>query len=441
MATQTAPPRPPSDSRRVGPYVLERRLGVGATATTWLGHRVRSRRKVCIKLLHPHLVHDPVARARLEAEAAAARVTHPGIVPVVDVHMTETEAALVFPFVEGETLAARLAREQTLDAATAGRIASEVAAALDAVHARGIVHRDVKPSNILLAADGSARLVDFGIAHPLSAPTDELTGDGMTIGTLPYMSPEQLAGLPPRPANDVFALGAVLYEMLAGHRPYEAPSPTELAQAHVHPPADVPDAPRPLLALAWAALARDAEARPTAARLRDGLRAWLDEGVLPAPPLAAATTARIPVPRLVVARSGDRSAAPASQRPVARLVGTAAAALCVAVIAAFAMAPPTDDPAGTGVTRSDPAAAARAGVVGTIADVLDQLVTSVSAGSGNDSQGVADENGGKRPPAGGGGEESDPAANPRADEDDDDDGGRKGERGRGGGDDDEGDDD
>jgi serine/threonine protein kinase len=287
MASSPDPDHVASEPRVIGRYVLEQLLGTGATATAWRGRDRESGSAVVVKVLHAHLVSDQPARSRLRSEAAAATdVSHPAIVPAIELLMTDTEAALVFPYIAGTTLAARLGHghRRRLAPAVSARIAADVAAALAAAHAHGVVHRDVKPSNILLDAQGRARLLDFGIAHAPELGDDPLTRNGFTVGTLPYMSPEQLAGAAASPANDIFALGAVLYEMLAGRRPYDAATPAELAGAHGRPPADVPDAPRALLAVAWAALARDEAARPTAAQMVEGLERWLADGSLPAPP-------------------------------------------------------------------------------------------------------------------------------------------------------------
>ena len=413
-ATADKSGQPGQPRQRMGRYELGSQIGVGATATVWRATDTRNGSPVCMKVLHPHLATDPVARARLEAEAAAsAEISHPALLPLLDSHFADSEAALVFPLLDGETLAARLARVGRLEPAAAAAIAIDIAGALDAVHSRGLVHRDVKPANILLAGDGTARLLDFGISHSLSLPADELTGAGMTVGTLPYMSPEQLAGLQPEPANDVYALGAVLYEMLAGHRPYDAATPDELAQAHLQPPADVPTAPRPLLALAWAALARDTAARPSAQRLRDGLRAWVTEGSLPAPPMAAAgaLTAVTPAagrrpPTAEMPRASDRMAAARAPRSGARrapawLAGVALVGLVAA--SALALGPRLITSAGAADTTplASPAAPAEAvtpadvreDALSVIVSSLNRLVESLAGGKPGQEQPPADGNG------------------------------------------------
>ena len=399
-AAAAKPDEPRQPRQRIGRYELDSQIGVGATATVWRAVDPRDGSQVCLKVLHPHLATDPVARARLEAEAAAsAEVSHPALLPLLDSHLTDSEAALVFPLLEGETLAARLARAGRLEPHLAAAIAIDIAGALDAVHARGLVHRDVKPANILLAADGPARLLDFGISHSLALPADELTGAGMTVGTLPYMSPEQLAGQQPEPANDVYALGAVLYEMVAGHRPYDAATPDELAQAHLQPPADVPTAPRPLLALAWAALARETAARPSAQQLREGLRAWVAQGTLPAPPMAAAaltavtpTAGRRPptaeMPRPSATLGAERAARSRAQRAPAWLAGIALIGL--AVTSALALGPQIITSAGAADTtpQASPVAPAEAvtpfevreDALSVIVGSLNRLVESLAGG-------------------------------------------------------------
>jgi hypothetical protein len=157
-----------------------------------------------------------------------------------------------------------------------------------------VIHRDVKPANILLGTDGRARLFDFGISRAVDQADrgHELTGAGLAIGTLPYMAPEQLAAEPVTPASDIYGLGVVLYELLAGRRPYAASSPVGLSREQSHPPAPIAGAPRPLAELAMAALAADAARRPNAHQLARGLRAWLDQRVESEAPTAAVAATR-----------------------------------------------------------------------------------------------------------------------------------------------------
>lgn len=260
-----------------GRYLFEEQLGVGATATVWRARDTERDREVAIKLLHPHLVGDPVARQRMRDEAmSAGRLSHPGLLPVLGTSISDSEAAVVFPFIEGETLARRLADLQTRpDPREAARIAADVAEALAYAHRSGVVHRDVKPSNILIGVDGRARLLDFGISTQIDGPATNLTDIGMAIGTLPYMSPEQLHGQPADPASDVFSLGVVLYEMLAGRRPFPATTALALAEQQRTPPPPAGLAPAPLIGLSLAALALDPNARPSAADFAQAARAWL----------------------------------------------------------------------------------------------------------------------------------------------------------------------
>ncbi len=254
-------------------------LGRGATATVWRARDARTGREVALKRFHPHLAADPVARARIEEEvAAASRVSHPNIISAVDQIDDRDGLALVFPFVAGATLAQRLGDGQRLAPRAAAQIALDISDALGVAHASGVIHRDVKPANILLGEDGKARLLDFGNARAIDEVDEQhaLTGAGMAIGTLPYMAPEQLAAGPITPASDVYALGVVMYEMLAGRQPYAAASPVTLANEQAQPPAAVADVPAPLMALTLEMLAADAAQRPDAAQVARGLRAWLD---------------------------------------------------------------------------------------------------------------------------------------------------------------------
>jgi hypothetical protein len=269
-------PSPATPELVLGRYRLEERLGLGGSAEVWRGVDERLGRPVAVKLLHPHLLPDEAARARFEREArAAAALAHPGIVAVFDVEASASRAAIIFELVDGETLADRLAREGALAPAEAARIGAELAEALAHAHERGIVHRDVKPGNVLLERDGRARLVDFGIARLLERESAHLTTAGMITGTLRYLAPEQLAGEEATPSTDLYALGAVLFEMLTGRPAFEATNPVSLVEAQRHPPDSIAGVPPGLAAICLSALDPDPAQRPVSAEaMAAKLRAW-----------------------------------------------------------------------------------------------------------------------------------------------------------------------
>jgi eukaryotic-like serine/threonine-protein kinase len=340
-----------------GRYKLIEEIGSGASATVWRARDTRSGREVAIKRFHHHLLKDPATRQRVAEEAAAAaRVTHPGIVSAVEQIGGKTDLALVFPFVEGTTIAQRLAEGTPLTPRDAASIALQVADALATAHEAGVVHRDVKPANILVSADGTAKLLDFGISRALDDPrANDLTGAGMAIGTLPYMAPEQLAAAPPTPAGDVYGLGAVLYEMLSGRQPYEAASPLALAQEQQLPPARIDGAPAPLVDVSLEAMSADAALRPSAAGLARSLRAWLDGRAD-----ATAPTVSVVAPVALAAPPPAASPLPTTARratPAQALVALGLAAFVVA--AAFLLVAPPSDP-GTALTPASPSATAPA---------------------------------------------------------------------------------
>ena len=224
-----------------GQYRIERELGSGGMATVYLAIDLKHQRRVAIKVLHPKLGAWLGAERFLTEIRITARLQHPHILPLLD--SGEASAGppgrregpsflyYVMPYVEGETLRARLRREQQLPVTEAVRIAKELAAALSYAHAHGVIHRDIKPENVLLAEPNAgspapALLADFGIARALDSPGDRLTGTGVTVGTAAYMSPEQATGereIDGR--SDVYSLGCVLYEMLAGEPPFTGPNP------------------------------------------------------------------------------------------------------------------------------------------------------------------------------------------------------------------------
>ena len=319
--TRTVPSPASSDGSSSDRYELLDTIGSGATATVWLGRDTETGQEVAVKRFHGHLLGDPEARRRFTDEAAAAiLVSHPNIVSPVDRVSTDDELWLVFPYVAGTALVERLANGPLVTAREAAQISVDIADALAAVHAAGLAHRDVKPGNILLGSDGRARRLDFGISR---AVTDELeqvrdaTGAGLAVGTLPYMAPEQLAAHPPTPASDIFALGAVLYEMLAGRRPYAAATAVAMAEAHRVAPPPIPEAPAALSDLAAVALAYDPAARPDATQFARAARGWLDGRDDP-----AAMTVVLPAAQ----------PNPVASRWVPRMVAGAAAALVLAVL-------------------------------------------------------------------------------------------------------------
>lgn len=258
-------------------YRLIERLASGGSAEVWRAHDEQLDRPVAVKRLHPHLLPDEPSRKRLAAEArAAAGLSHPVVVGIYDVDATGESPALVMELVDGESLSARIDRDGTLSAREAAAVTADLAEALYHAHQRGVIHRDVKPGNVLLAADGRTRLVDFGIAHSLSIAAERLTVTGTVIGTLHAMAPEQLAGGPITPRTDLYGLGVVLHEALTGHSPYAATSPVALAEAQRSGPPNMGSIDPGLAAVIAACLAHDPADRPLhAGALAAALRDWL----------------------------------------------------------------------------------------------------------------------------------------------------------------------
>jgi serine/threonine protein kinase len=191
----------------------------------WAAHDLRLDRPVAVKLLMAPIDIDPPMRARFRTEArAAAGLSHPNVVTVFDSGEDDGRLFLVMELLPGRTLADELGRGR-LSAAQARAVAAQVLAALAASHRAGILHRDIKPANVLFAADGTARVADFGIAKSLEC--GDATATGLILGTTAYMAPERLAGQPATPQGDLYAVGAMLYEALAGRRPFEADTPLD----------------------------------------------------------------------------------------------------------------------------------------------------------------------------------------------------------------------
>ena len=218
--------------------MVERELGHGGWATVYLARDVKHERPVAIKVFHPELAAALGPERFLREIALVARFQHPHILPLHDSGTTDEALYYVMPYVEGESLRDRLRREGPLPIPDAIAIAREVASALAYAHAHGVVHRDVKPENILLS-NGHAVVADFGVALALRAARDEAAGPEMTVGTPAYMSPEQAAGGAVDGRSDVYALGCVVYEMLTGLPPFRGAAARTMEQRTLPPLAEL----------------------------------------------------------------------------------------------------------------------------------------------------------------------------------------------------------
>jgi len=247
-----------------GRYSLERPLGHGGMASVFLARDTELDRLVAVKLLDEHAASDEGLRGRFVREARlAARLSHPNVVSVFDAGEDDGRPYIVMEHVEGETLADLLARRDRLPPEEAGGLAFQAAHGLAHAHAAGLVHRDVKPQNLLLREDGTLKIADFGIAR--AAEGTSLTQAGTVLGTAAYLSPEQALGEDVTPATDVYSLGAVLYELLTGRPPLEVRSLDDLAKANAIAPLRelAPEVPKDLEDFVMRCLARNPAYRPT----------------------------------------------------------------------------------------------------------------------------------------------------------------------------------
>jgi predicted ATPase/tRNA A-37 threonylcarbamoyl transferase component Bud32 len=216
-------------------YLLGGEIGAGGMATVYLADDLRHQRKVAIKVLRPELSAALGADRFLREITTTANLRHPHILPLYDSGAGDGILFYVMPFVEGESLRARLDREAQLPMEEALRIAGEIADALHYAHGRGVVHRDIKPENILLE-DGRAIVADFGIASAVNSAGDRLTQTGLSVGTPHYMSPEQASGGAVDGRSDLYALGCLMYEMLAGTPPFTGPNAMAIMARHLADP-------------------------------------------------------------------------------------------------------------------------------------------------------------------------------------------------------------
>ncbi len=252
-----------------GRYRLESRIGSGGMSIVYRAHDETLDRFVAVKVLHREVASDSAALERFRREArAVARLSHPNIVQVIDAGEDDGRPYIVFECVDGETLKEHIREQGRLALPEAVRHAAAIARALSAAHAQQVVHRDVKPQNVLIDADDTAKVTDFGIARTLDE--EGLTADGRVLGTTDYVSPEQALGHEVTGQSDLYALGVVLYEMLTGELPYRGDSQVAVAMQHVR--GTVPDvrATRPEVPPALAAVIKRATARQPARRYPDG---------------------------------------------------------------------------------------------------------------------------------------------------------------------------
>ncbi|HEX7955817.1 MAG TPA: protein kinase, partial [Pyrinomonadaceae bacterium] len=333
--------------RAVGAYRIVSRLGAGGMGEVHLAVHERNGRKVALKLLPPHLSLDEQRVRRFRQEASAElRLNHPNIVTVYDIEQTGGSSVIASEYIEGETLRERLARGP-LPAVEALDVAAQAAAALAAAHAEGVVHRDVKPENVMLRPDGFVKVLDFGLAklseeasrHTTQAASLSAfrTDPGVVMGTVSYMSPEQARGREVDGRSDIWSLGVVLYECLTGRAPFRGESPTDVLAAVVDrepPPLAryLPDAPQALEWIVTKTLTKDREGRYQTAKelLTDlkRLKQQLEFEAVASRSGEGATEAvapAVPSAGSPAARTTDREAAAASSaaQPAARQTSSA----------------------------------------------------------------------------------------------------------------------
>jgi serine/threonine-protein kinase len=277
-AAKTTPSRPEAaheapgldlTGRTLDDFHVLRRLGQGGMGEVYLAEQVSLKRKVALKILRTELAANPTALDRFKKEAEnVARATHANIVQVYSIGQADGVAYMALEYVEGRNLREYLAKKGPPEPALALRVMSQVAAALQRAAELGVVHRDIKPDNILLTRKGEVKVADFGLSRVLGGdqPAAHLTATGVTMGTPLYMSPEQVEGKAVDARTDVYSFGVTCYHMLAGHPPFQGESAFEIALQHVRatprPLAEVrPDLPPPLCAVVHKMMAKDPDQR------------------------------------------------------------------------------------------------------------------------------------------------------------------------------------
>src|SRR5256714_11312271 len=304
-----------------GRYRLDERIAGGGMGDVWRGTDEVLGRTVAIKVLLPALLEEPGFAERFRGEARTmATINHPGVVDVYDYGSENATAFLIMEYIEGDALSRTLSRVGRLTPARTMALLAQAADALHAAHANGIVHRDVKPGNLLVRPNGTLVLTDFGIAR--SAAVGQLTAAGSVLGTASYISPEQASGAGATALSDVYALGVVAYQCLAGHRPFEGGNPLEIAMQHVRSqPAPLPnDIPPTVRQIVERSMAKDPAARwPSAAALaqvaRRAAAQLASSGGGPGVPGGGAPTSGAPTSGSPAAPTSGSPAAPLSPPP------------------------------------------------------------------------------------------------------------------------------
>ncbi|MEP7200395.1 MAG: serine/threonine-protein kinase, partial [Chloroflexota bacterium] len=312
--------------QQLGQYKIIAQLGKGGMATVYKAEQMSLQRMIAVKVLPAYLAHDETFRERFIQEArAVARLSHPHILPVFDFGETDELAYIAMDLVQGGTLATKMG--QPLALPFIASIIEQIASALDYAHAHGVVHRDVKPSNIMLREDGeTALLTDFGLAK-MAESTSALTRTGVGVGTPEYLSPEQGQGLSVDWRTDLYSLGVVMYEMLTGHIPFEAETPLAVIIKHISEPLPHPRVLNPNLPLAIDEVIEKAIAKRPEDRYQKGAemaaalrRVTQDQAMtvtLPPPvPLVVPETSKPTTPPVMPTDPGGKEAAASAQTMV-----------------------------------------------------------------------------------------------------------------------------
>ncbi len=363
----------------LGGYTLESVLGRGGMGSVYLATHERLGRQVALKVISPELAHDDDFRARFLREAQlAASLDHPNVIPVYDAGEADGVLFLAMRYVRGSSLQQVLRDDRPLSVAETVRVVEQVAGALDAAHAAGLVHRDVKPANVLLAEpDGHVYLCDFGLAKRMSSPATTRTG--FFLGTADYCAPEQIEGRPLDARADVYSLGGIAFHCLTGRPPFTRDTEFAVLQAHLGdlpPPVSElrPELPRALDAVVAAALAKQPEARYASAgafarALRDAVAGDAEPATRAAPAVAS-------VEHGEPTRPHATDALPRSPRRIPRrlllwIAAVVGAAVVVAAVAAVVATRGSDRGSG-----SD----GQAAEIGTFLDRMENVLAQSAAG-------------------------------------------------------------